>query len=74
MDADIPIKPVNPGTTYDELRQRNREEYAKKQQSPYSQPLPPDAPVVLRQPERPVQRPEAPQRLQTNKYGDAWSD
>lgn len=77
MDPDIPIEPVKPGTNYEELRRRNREEYMKKQQSPYSQPLPAEAPVVIRQNERP-QAPSvsggeaAAKKLQTNKYGDAW--
>lgn len=77
VDADIPLEPVKPGTSYEELRRLNREEYIKKQQSPYSQPLPPDAPVVVRQPERPILRgaggeDNAQKRSQTNKYGDAW--
>ena len=78
VDVDIPLEPVKPGTSYEELRRRNREEYMKKQQSPYSQPLPPEAPVVLRQHERP-QSPSSggggdasTKKLQTNKYGDAW--
>ncbi|TMW54683.1 hypothetical protein DOY81_000214 [Sarcophaga bullata] len=77
VDTDIPLDPVKPGTNYEELRRRNREEYMKKQQSPYSQPLPPEAPVVLRQHERP-QAPSSgggdtsAKKLQTNKYGDAW--
>lgn len=79
MDADIPLEPVKPGTSYEELRRRNREEFMKKQQSPYSQPLPPDAPVVIRQPERPFSSGAAgsggdtsAKKLQTNKYGDSW--
>lgn len=31
IDTDIPLEPVKPGMSYDELRQRNREEYARKQ-------------------------------------------
>ncbi|KNC29649.1 hypothetical protein FF38_08678 [Lucilia cuprina] len=75
VDADIPLEPVKPGTSYDELRRRNREEYLKKQQNPFSKPLPPDAPVVMRQPERSsaYSSGEAPAKnMQTNKYGDAW--
>lgn len=30
VDTDIPLDPVKPGMTYEELRQQNREEYAKK--------------------------------------------
>lgn len=76
VDADIPLEPVKPGTSYEELRRRNREEYMKKQQNPFSKPLPPEAPVVMRQPERPNIAASSdsgePRKLQTNKYGDAW--
>ncbi|XP_065367725.1 OCIA domain-containing protein 1 [Calliphora vicina] len=76
VDADIPLEPVKPGTSYEELRKRNREEYLKKQQNPFSKPLPPDAPVVMRQSERPSASSSgndtAAKNLQTNKYGDAW--
>lgn len=74
VDADIPLEPVKPGTSYEELRKRNREDYMKKQQNPYSQPLPPDAPVVMRQPQRPISSGEdtSNKKTATNKYGDAW--
>ncbi|XP_075165863.1 OCIA domain-containing protein asrij [Haematobia irritans] len=76
VDPDIPLEPVKPGMTYEELRKRNREEYTKKQQNPYSQPLPPEAPVVMRaSPQRPPAMDERPSKnMQTNKYGDAWSE
>ncbi|XP_073847645.1 OCIA domain-containing protein 1-like [Musca autumnalis] len=77
VDPDIPLEPVKPGMTYDELRKRNREEYMKKQQNPYSQPLPPEAPVVMRAtPQRPpsVSDDRSTKNMQTNKYGDAWSE
>lgn len=76
IDPDIPLEPVKPGMTYEELRKRNRDEYLKKQQNPYSQPLPPDAPVVMRAtPQRPAAAPEgSAKNMPTNKYGDAWSE
>lgn len=72
VDPDIPLDPVKPGTSYEELRKRNREEYAKRQQSPFSKPLPPDAPVIMRQSDRSSSSgEEAPNtRSQKNKYGD----
>ncbi|XP_013109892.1 OCIA domain-containing protein 1 [Stomoxys calcitrans] len=78
IDADIPLEPLKPGMTYEELRKRNREDYLKKQQNPYSQPLPPEAPVVMRaSPQRPppaMQDDRSTKNMQTNKYGDAWSE
>ncbi|XP_061386526.1 OCIA domain-containing protein 1-like [Musca vetustissima] len=77
VDPDILLESVKPGMTYDELRKRNREDYLKKQQNPYSQPLPPEAPVVMR---ATLQRPPSAsddrpmKNMQTNIYGDAWSE
>uniref|UniRef100_A0A1B0A9I3 OCIA domain-containing protein n=1 Tax=Glossina pallidipes TaxID=7398 RepID=A0A1B0A9I3_GLOPL len=69
IDPDIPLEPVKPGMTYEELRQRNREEYEKKQQNPLSSPLPSNAPLVVREPK--TTPPEDPvKRVRTNKYGD----
>uniref|UniRef100_A0A1A9WI91 OCIA domain-containing protein n=1 Tax=Glossina brevipalpis TaxID=37001 RepID=A0A1A9WI91_9MUSC len=69
IDTDIPLELVKPGMTYEELRQRNREEYEKKQQNPLSSPLPSSAPLVIREPNvRPNDEPV--KRVRTNKYGD----
>lgn len=34
-DIDLPLDAPKNGTTYDQLRQQNRDAYAKKQQNPY---------------------------------------
>lgn len=34
-DIDLPLDAQKNGTTYDQLRQQNRDAYAKKQQNPY---------------------------------------
>ena len=79
-EPELPLDIVKPGMSYEELRQRNREEYAKKQQNPYSSPLPPDSgPVVIRERSIPadggINRSSTERSTgakHTNKYGDAW--
>ncbi|BFG04607.1 OCIA domain-containing protein 1 [Drosophila madeirensis] len=71
MDTELPLEPAKPGQSYEDLRKKNREEYATRQQSPYSKPYEPPAPV---QPRFVEPTPEAatgsPKR---NKYGDSWT-
>ncbi|XP_068148072.1 OCIA domain-containing protein 1 [Drosophila tropicalis] len=69
MDTELPLEPAKPGQTYEDLRRKNREDYAKHQQSPYSKPYEP--PVVAQQ--RPVE-PLEQNPSKKNKYGDSWTD
>lgn len=73
-EVDLPLEPPKHQTTYDELRQRNREEYVKKQQNPLYRPVPPDTPPVTRAaPERTAYDEPMPARKPKNKYGDEWT-
>ncbi|XP_032291550.1 OCIA domain-containing protein 1 isoform X2 [Drosophila virilis] len=75
VDTELPLEPAKPGESYEDLRKKNREEYAKHQQSAYSRPY--EAPI---QPQQQQQRPMAPTQEQVatpgrkNKYGDSWTD
>lgn len=71
-EDNLPPEPPKHSVTYEELRRRNREEYLKKTQNPYSRPLPPEAPVVIRT-ERPVEEEPTGSKGQKNRYGDVWS-
>ncbi|EDW32843.1 GL10133 [Drosophila persimilis] len=72
MDTELPLEPAKPGQTYEDLRKKNREGYATHQQSPYSKPYEPQAPVRQRLVEP---APEAATgRPNKNKYGDSWQD
>jgi len=73
VDTDLPLEPAKPGESYEDLRKKNREEYTKRQNSPYSRPY--EAPVQQRALETPAQE----QNLgignaKKNKYGDSWTD
>lgn len=75
FDAELPLETPKHTTSYDELRQKNREEYMKRQSIPPRQTY---APQQLPQ-EEPVYRRPPPQggdnssQANTNKYGDSWS-
>ncbi|XP_059613261.1 OCIA domain-containing protein 1 isoform X2 [Phlebotomus argentipes] len=71
FDDNLPLDPPKTSTSYDELRQRNREEYMKKMRGP---PQPETPPPVERRPPPPREVPQ-PQdgSAQKNKYGDVWS-
>jgi len=71
MDTDLPLEPAKPGQSYEDLRRRNREDYSKHQQSPYSRPYEPPAPVQQR-PAEPSARSQPAGRK--NQYGDSWTD
>ncbi|XP_037714658.1 OCIA domain-containing protein 1 [Drosophila subpulchrella] len=71
MDTELPLEPAKPGQSYEDLRRRNREDYSKHQQSPYSRPYEPPAPVQQR-PAEPSARNEPAGRK--NQYGDSWTD
>lgn len=75
-DLTLPLEPLKPGVSYDELRKKNREEYFQRQQQNQLQVAPPSglppatrAPVI-RQPELTPEEREA----RKNKYGDVWSE
>lgn len=72
FDAELPLETPKHTTTYEELRQKNREEYMKRQSIPprpmYPSPQDPQEAPVYR---RPVD--ENPSQPKTNKYGDTWS-
>ncbi|XP_020797942.1 OCIA domain-containing protein 1 [Drosophila serrata] len=72
LDTELPLEPAKPGQSYEDLRRRNREEYLKHQQSPYSKPYEP--PTALQQ--RPVQAAPLDPAAggKRNKYGDSWTD
>ncbi|KAH8309264.1 OCIA domain-containing protein 1 [Drosophila kikkawai] len=72
LDTELPLEPAKPGQSYEDLRRRNREEYLKHQQSPYSKPYePPTSPQ-----QRPVQAAPLDPAAggKKNKYGDSWTD
>lgn len=76
-ETELPIE-AKQGTSYEELRKKNREEYEKKQQNPFSS-LPPNAPVVIREKEAIKITSEADSNMSSrsvhkNKYGDTWTD
>nr|XP_014093629.1 OCIA domain-containing protein 1 isoform X2 [Bactrocera oleae]XP_014093630.1 OCIA domain-containing protein 1 isoform X2 [Bactrocera oleae] len=67
------------GTSYEELRKKNREEYEKKQQNTFSRPLPANASVVIRGNESIKTTFGADSNITSksghkNKYGDTWTD
>ncbi|EDV56715.1 OCIA domain-containing protein 1 isoform X2 [Drosophila erecta] len=70
LEAELPLEPSKPGQSYEDLRRRNREEYSKHQQSPYSRPYEP--PVSLQQ--RPVEQARSEPAGKKNQYGDSWTD
>ncbi|KAH8401583.1 hypothetical protein KR009_006722 [Drosophila setifemur] len=70
MDTELPLEPAKPGQSYEDLRRKNREEYSKHQQSPYSKPYEPPAPVQ----QRPVAQAPIDHAAKKNKYGDSWTD
>ncbi|XP_036334478.1 OCIA domain-containing protein 1-like [Rhagoletis pomonella] len=79
-ETDVPIDQAKHGLSYEELRKKNREEYEKKQQNPYSRPLSANAPVVIRENEA-LKAPfgsdsntSTSTRGHKNKYGDTWTD
>lgn len=71
FDDNLPADPPKMGTTYDELRRANREDYQRRINQP-SQARPVQPPMQYQQPpqqqEEPVARPAA-----KNKYGDVWT-
>ncbi|XP_034476964.1 OCIA domain-containing protein 1 [Drosophila innubila] len=73
VDTELPLEPAKPGESYEDLRKKNREDYTKRQQSPYSRPY--EAPIQ----QRVVESPAHEQSLgigsgKKNKYGDSWTD
>ncbi|XP_034106140.1 OCIA domain-containing protein 1 [Drosophila albomicans] len=76
VDTELPLEPAKPGESYEDLRKKNRDEYLKRQQSPYSRPY--EAPA--QQPQRAiVELPPQDQNVpitsgKKNKYGDSWTD
>lgn len=62
------IDPPKSGSqvTYEELRKKNREEFEKRNQSPFNRPISRELPPISREPEP---REEVQPR---NKYGDVW--
>lgn len=75
FEDDLPLQPPNKTVTYDELRQKNREDYQKRNTGMYGQPLPPQQrenyPPITRAP--PPKSDEQMQSGVKNKYGDSWS-
>ncbi|EDW01472.1 OCIA domain-containing protein 1 [Drosophila grimshawi] len=71
-DTELPLQPAKPGESYEDLRKKNREEYLKHQQSPYSRPY--EAPVQQQQPQRPLAPAHEQLAGKKNKYGDSWTD
>lgn len=73
FNDNLPFDPPKSTVTYEELRRRNRDEYDKRSQAPFSRPIPRDeAPIINRsQPER-DDRDDSFQSGAKNKYGDAW--
>lgn len=64
--------------SYEELRRQNREDYIRRQQTPYRAPPIPEEtqPQIRREAERAarVEQPQQPSQPQMkNKYGDSWS-
>ncbi|EDW08373.1 OCIA domain-containing protein 1 [Drosophila mojavensis] len=72
VDTDLPLEPAKPGESYEDLRRKNREEYAKHQQSAYSRPYEPIPQQQQQQPQRPLA--QEPVQGRKNKYGDSWTD
>ncbi|EDW92236.1 OCIA domain-containing protein 1 isoform X2 [Drosophila yakuba] len=70
LEAELPLEPSKPGQSYEDLRRRNREEYSKHQQSPYSRPYEPPVPVQ----QRPVEQARSEPAGRKNQYGDSWTD
>ncbi|KMY95911.1 OCIA domain-containing protein 1 isoform X2 [Drosophila simulans] len=70
LEAELPLEPSKPGQSYEDLRRRNREEYSKHQQSPYSRPYEPPVPVQ----QRPVEQTRSEPAGRKNQYGDSWTD
>ncbi|KAH8233699.1 hypothetical protein KR026_011525 [Drosophila bipectinata] len=72
LDTELPLEAAKPGQSYEDLRRKNRDEYAKRMQSPYSKPYEPQAPVQ----QRPVEPTpiDPPTNAKKNKYGDSWTD
>ncbi|XP_039482942.1 OCIA domain-containing protein 1 isoform X2 [Drosophila santomea] len=70
LEAELPLEPSKPGQSYEDLRRRNREEYSKHQQSPYSRPYEPPVPVQ----QRPVEQARNEPAGRKNQYGDSWTD
>ncbi|XP_053961974.1 OCIA domain-containing protein 1 [Anastrepha ludens] len=80
-ETEVPIDQAKHGMSYEELRKKNREEFEKKQQNPFSRPLPPNAPVVIREKEpsktpfsSEFNPPSTSTKNHKNKYGDTWTD
>ncbi|ALC41399.1 asrij [Drosophila busckii] len=72
VDPELPLEPAKPGESYEDLRKKNREEYNKRQQSPYSRPY--DAPVPQRAADPLHEQNVGMPAGRKNKYGDAWTD
>lgn len=77
-ETELPIEAKH-STSYEELRRKNREEYEKKQQNAFSRPLPPNAPVVIRENESiktafGADSSASSKSAHKNKYGDTWTD
>ncbi|CAD6998676.1 OCIA domain-containing protein 1 [Ceratitis capitata] len=74
-ETELPIEQAKHGTSYEELRKKNREEYEKKQQqNPLSHSLPPNVPFVNRDNETFKSSPGSSTSGHRNKYGDTWTD
>ncbi|XP_055688203.1 OCIA domain-containing protein 1 isoform X2 [Lutzomyia longipalpis] len=73
FEDNLPLDPPKSSTTYDELRQKNREEYMRKMRGGApAEPSPP--PLVERKPLPPREAaPDVSASGQKNKYGDVWS-
>ncbi|XP_055702762.1 OCIA domain-containing protein 1 isoform X2 [Phlebotomus papatasi] len=69
FDDNLPLDPPKTTTSYDELRQKNREEYVRRMRGG----APPEAPPVDRRPPPPRDVPPEGPTGQKNKYGDVWS-
>uniref|UniRef100_A0A1L8DCM4 OCIA domain-containing protein n=1 Tax=Nyssomyia neivai TaxID=330878 RepID=A0A1L8DCM4_9DIPT len=67
FEDNLPLDPPKSTTSYDELRQKNREEYMRKMRAP-----PEQAPQVERKPLPPREAPPEASGAK-NKYGDIWS-
>lgn len=74
FETELPVVTQKSGVSYDELRMKNREEYIKKSQSPYSRPLPTEVPIIRRpsgaSDDGNVEKPTG----ERNKYGDTWTN
>jgi len=72
LEDDLPLNPPKNQTSYDELRQKNREEFSKKSQNPLYRPITQETTPIVR-PERSTEGTAETPKGAKNKYGDVWT-